>query len=59
MRVDEPLEKQLKTVMGLLLKHRGGPSFGHGRLQGDELANMEQRLKAVAAALVEEAVAAE
>jgi hypothetical protein len=47
-------EKELKLALGLLLKHRGGPGFGHGRLQGRELALLEQKLKSAAVALSEE-----
>lgn len=28
-----PVEKVPKLALALLLKHRGGPGFGHGRLQ--------------------------
>lgn len=56
---DESLERQIKITLGLLLKHRGGPGFGHGRLQGQELDVLEQRLKAVASALVEESTTAD
>ena len=52
---EETLDQQLRLAMGLLLKHRGGPSFGHGRLQGQELSVMETRLQSLAAALADEA----
>lgn len=28
------VEREAKLALGLLLKHRGGPGFGHGRLDG-------------------------
>ncbi len=51
-----PLEKDLRLALGLLLKHRGGPGFGHGRLQGKELAMMEDKLRSVVKRLGAEAV---
>mmetsp|Transcript_9127 Transcript_9127/g.15176 ORF Transcript_9127/g.15176 Transcript_9127/m.15176 type:complete len:117 (-) Transcript_9127:97-447(-) len=42
------VERELKLALGLLLKHRGGPGFGHGRLQGKELAMLEQSLRKAA-----------
>ncbi len=44
---DIPIEKDVKTAIGLLLKHRGGPGFGHGRLQGKELEYLETKLNQV------------
>lgn len=32
---------EIRTLMGLLLKHRGGPGFGAGRIQGAEMARFE------------------
>jgi hypothetical protein len=55
----ESLEQQLRVTTGLLLKHRGGPSFGHGRLEGADLENLETRLVAIANILASEAVEAE
>jgi hypothetical protein len=52
-----PIEQDIKLAMGLLLKHRGGPGFGHGRLQGKELDLMAERLRAVSGRLLEEAAA--
>ncbi len=47
---DDVRQQNLRTFMGLILKHRGGPGFGKGRLKGpdvdlfeglvDELTNM-------------------
>ena len=34
------VEREAKLALGLLLKHRGGPGFGHGRLDG---ASYDQR----------------
>eukprot|EP01036_Dinobryon_divergens_P029337 gene29337-38416_t len=50
-----PFERELKQTLGILLKHRGGPGFGHGRLQGRELELMEKKLRQVATVLAEEA----
>ena len=36
MEDSEENRKSIRTLMGLLLKHRGGPGFGHGRLEGAE-----------------------
>ncbi len=44
---DISIEKDVKTAIGLLLKHRGGPGFGHGRLQGKELEYLETKLNQV------------
>jgi hypothetical protein len=50
-----PLDKELKLTLGLLLKHRGGPGFGHGRLEGRELDMMSNKLRNVASKLLAEA----
>jgi hypothetical protein len=42
-----PLEQEVKLALGLLLKHRGGPGFGHGRLVGKELDLMAAKLRLV------------
>eukprot|EP00596_Hydrurales_sp_CCMP1899_P010102 CAMPEP_0119040028 /NCGR_PEP_ID=MMETSP1177-20130426/9826_1 /TAXON_ID=2985 /ORGANISM="Ochromonas sp, Strain CCMP1899" /LENGTH=581 /DNA_ID=CAMNT_0007004675 /DNA_START=74 /DNA_END=1817 /DNA_ORIENTATION=- len=39
-----PIEQDVKLALGLLLKHRGGPGFGHGRLVGKELDLMAAKL---------------
>jgi hypothetical protein len=54
-----PDERELKTALGLLLKHRGGPGFGHGRLQGKSLEAMETTLRSVAQKMLVESVTAE
>lgn len=50
------IEREVRLALGLLLKHRGGPGFGHGRLDGRELELMEQKLRDVAEKLVLEAL---
>jgi len=52
------LKDQLKYTLGLLLKHRGGPGFGHGRLAGGELETLQNNLLSVSQSLLEEAQAA-
>ena len=48
------LESELRTGLGLLLKHRGGPGFGHGRLNGAELDSLENRLRSISKKLSKE-----
>jgi hypothetical protein len=48
------LDQEMRTGLGLLLKHRGGPGFGHGRLQGSELDILETRLRSISRKLVSE-----
>ena len=51
--------KQVLTkALGLLLKHRGGPGFGRGRLQGAELQLLEPALVAAGKVLHNEALSA-
>jgi len=52
----QTMEEELRQALGLLLKHRGGPGFGHGRLVGGELDSLESRLRSVSAKLREEAI---
>jgi hypothetical protein len=49
------LPDELRSALGLLLKHRGGPGFGHGRLDGTELDALTVRLRSVAGRLLDEA----
>jgi hypothetical protein len=49
------VDDDLRAALGLLLKHRGGPGFGHGRLEGGELNDLQTKLRRVAAQLREEA----
>jgi hypothetical protein len=50
--------REAKLALGLLLKHRGGPGFGHGRLDGRDLQMLEEKLRSVASTLEKEAAAA-
>ena len=56
-RTDNDLESELRVGLGLLLKHRGGPGFGHGRLEGVELDSLENRLRSITKKLREEVLA--
>jgi hypothetical protein len=47
--------QKIRTLMGLILKHRGGPGFGKGRLKGVEIVRFESLLQEVSALLREEA----
>ena len=59
-RISSPLasegdfERELRTGLGLLLKHRGGPGFGTGRLQGIELDSLEEKLRSITTKLAQE-----
>ena len=53
------LNKNVKLALGLLLKHRGGPGFGHGRLEGRELAMLEENLRSVSTVLLKESLDAQ
>ena len=55
---EETRRRDLRTLMGLLLKHRGGPGFGAGRLRGAEAEQLAQLSNEVLAALRTEAAAA-
>ena len=52
----DEIDKDIKIALGLLLKHRGGPGFGHGRLEGRELSLLEDKLRKAAEVMLEEAV---
>ena len=52
----DEIDKDVKIALGLLLKHRGGPGFGHGRLEGRELSLLEDKLRKAADVMLEEAV---
>eukprot|EP00980_Cylindrotheca_fusiformis_P004119 scaffold894_cov153-Cylindrotheca_fusiformis.AAC.15 len=54
---DERRQK-LRTFMGMLLKHRGGPGFGKGQLKGQEVDNFESLLQEVTAILRKEGMEA-
>lgn len=48
------VDEEIRFTLGLLLKHRGGPGFGHGRLEGRELEALETNLKSITSKLREE-----
>ena len=48
------IDEEIRYTLGLLLKHRGGPGFGHGRLEGQELEALEINLKSITSKLREE-----
>lgn len=50
------VDREAKMALSLLLKHRGGPGFGHGRLTGKELGLLETKLRSVADMMSNEAV---
>jgi hypothetical protein len=47
-------KKSLNVALGLLLKHRGGPGFGHGRLDGHELELLETSLRKASSIMARE-----
>jgi hypothetical protein len=51
---DETRQK-IRTLMGMILKHRGGPGFGKGRLKGPEIDRFDNLLSEVTDLLREEA----
>lgn len=50
----EEIRQKIRTLMGLMLKHRGGPGFGKGRLKGQEIDRFEGLLEEVTTLLREE-----
>lgn len=48
-------KSQIRTLMGMFLKHRGGSGFGSGRLRGDEIDDFETLLREVGKNLRQEA----
>ncbi len=54
MEDSESTRQSIRSLMGLLLKHRGGPGFGHGRLKGDEAKQLENKAAEILALLKEE-----
>jgi len=44
---DETARRTVRTLMGLILKHRGGPGFGAGYLKGPETSRFENTLAEV------------
>jgi len=53
--VEDNFRKEIRTLMGMLLKHRGGPGFGAGRLQGAEVEKFDELAKSVMHQLRQEA----
>jgi hypothetical protein len=51
----EEMRRDLRTLMGLLLKHKGGPGFGAGRIQGAEVERFERLAAEITDALQVEA----
>jgi len=51
----EETRKSIRTLMGLILKHRGGSGFGHGRLNEEESMKMTEVVGVVIALLRSEA----
>lgn len=51
----EDAKRKIRTLMGMLLKHRGGPGFGKGRLSGREIDQFNTVLQDVVGLLREEA----
>jgi hypothetical protein len=51
----EETRRKIRTLMGFLLKHRGGPAFGSGILQGAEIDRFDNLLQEVTSLLREEA----
>lgn len=50
----EEVRQKIRTLMGLILKHRGGPGFGKGRLKGPDIDRFEGLLQEITALLREE-----
>merc|ERR1712238_459512 len=50
----EKIKQKIRTLMGLTLKHRGGPGFGKGRLKGQEIDRFEGLLEEITNLLREE-----
>ena len=53
---EESLRRDIRTVMGLLLKHRGGPGFGGGRLHGVDVDRFETLTQQVLTVLKQQGV---
>lgn len=51
---EDGIRNDLRTLMGLILKHKGGPGFGLGRLQGREIERFMHVSETVLDALSEE-----
>jgi hypothetical protein len=55
----EEIRQKIRTFMGLVLKHRGGPGFGKGRLKGPDIDRYEGLLEEITILLREEATVAQ
>ncbi|KAL3768182.1 hypothetical protein ACHAW5_007916 [Stephanodiscus triporus] len=55
---EEDVRRRVRTLQGLLLKHRGGPGFGAGRLKAPEARRLEETLAEVTGILRSELAAA-
>lgn len=51
----EETRQKIRTLMGLILKHRGGPGFGKGRLKGPDVDRCDDLMQEIASLLREEA----
>lgn len=51
----EDSKRKIRTLMGMILKHRGGPGFGKGRLKGREIEQFDNLLQEVTGLLRVEA----
>ena len=52
----EVIREGVRTLQGLLIKHRGGPGFGAGGLKGNEIAQYEELMGDISALLKAEAM---
>ena len=52
----DDMRANVRTMMGLLMKHKGGPGFGAGRIVGPERERFENLAQSVTATLREEAM---
>jgi hypothetical protein len=55
----DEIRRTIRTFMGLMLKHRGGPGFGKGRLKGAEAKQFEEKLTELTELLRAEALKAQ
>lgn len=55
---DDARTQNLRTLMGLIIKHRGGPGFGRGRLKGPDVDLFEGLVEEITNMLRDEAPAA-
>ena len=55
-RGGDAVRSDIRTLMGLLIKHRGGPGFGAGRIVGTEMERFEELATKITAELKQEAL---